>query len=314
MYHGRQGGLRVIPIIIPFYKAHDKLKRCQAAIGAQTHRECETFVRDNTHDNILYTAAVNEGLRKYCWRDDVRYVVVLNQDAYMQKECVQRLADFMDAHPDCGIACPIQYAETGSAMRWSGPGTPLTVSSSRVVTWGGSLRAFPSGVHQVQDYAVYRNRAPFETHWANGACMMLRVDAVRECGLLDRNMRFICSDSDFSFTARARGWKVHVVPQAQCEHQLGASGGESNPEIERVKLRDALYFAQKWLTGEVYRGLASEGPELSPIAVRQHVARMKHQLRAMESAPPTAAAPAYPGWLTEMRMPAQQRRPGSFRT
>src|SRR4051794_25316096 len=97
----------VIPIIIPFYQAYDKLKKCQAAIAGQTQAGCETFVRDNTHDNILFTAAVNEGLKKYGFRDDVRYLIVLNQDAYMQPDCVRQLVEFMDAHPECGIACPV---------------------------------------------------------------------------------------------------------------------------------------------------------------------------------------------------------------
>ena len=47
-----------------------------------------------------------------------------------------------------------------------------------------------------------------ETYWANGACMMIRASLIREIGLLDRNLRFVCSDADYSFTARARGWTI----------------------------------------------------------------------------------------------------------
>jgi GT2 family glycosyltransferase len=269
--------MAIVPIIIPFYKEHDKLRNCRAAIDAQTQPGCETFVRDNTHDNILFTAAVNEGLAKYCYRDDVEFVMVLNQDAYMQKDCVRRLLEFMKAHPDSGIACPIQYAEAEG-----GPRGPMQTLGQRRVTWGGSYQAFPFGVHQKDDLASYK--APFETYWANGACMMIRVATIRECGLLDRNMRFICSDSDFSFTVRARGWKVHVVPDALCEHSLGASGGASNLAIQAVKVRDAMYFTQKWLSGGLYRQLAFEGPQLTHIGVRETLRRCQSDLEELERA------------------------------
>ena len=220
---------------------------------------------DNTHDNILFTAAVNEGLAKYCYRPDVRYVLVLNQDAYMDQDCVRHLVEFMDANPECGIACPLQYAQVA-------PG-------SRTVTWGGSDDALPFGRHRKDPIASYTG--PSETFWANGACMMIRTEAIREVGLFDRNMRFICSDADFSFTARARGWKVFVVPAAVAEHSLGASS-DASKEIQLAKSRDALYFMEKWLAGGVYRRLAYEGPALTRIGERQWAARLRRDIRYLE--------------------------------
>lgn len=286
----------VVPIIIPFYREYAKLEKCKAAIAAQSYGDCEVFVRDNTHDNILFTAAVNEGLAKYCWRPDVHYVVVLNQDAYMRPDCVRQLVDFMDAHPECGIACPLQCAEDG-----------------RTVTWGGSYEAFPFGRHRKDPLASYRE--PFETFWANGACMMIRTETLREVGLFDRNLRFICSDSDFSFTARARGWKVFVVPQALAEHSLAASS-QANLEISLVKCRDALYFAEKWLTGGLYRQLSFEGPGLSRIGVRQWAERMRHDVRMIErqagAAPSVDPEASLLSLMAEMHQPPQPRRPGRF--
>lgn len=305
--------MAIVPIIIPFYKEHEKLRKCRAAIDAQSYPGCETFVRDNTHDNILYTAAINEGLAKYCYRDDVQYVVVLNQDANMHKDCVRHLVAFMEANPECGIACPLQYQEKAGAMSWGGPGAPLAISSEKVVTWGGSQQAFPTGVHRCDPFASYT--APLETYWANGACMMIRVQAVRECGLFDKNMRFVCSDADFSFTARARGWKVFVVPQALCEHSLGASGKLGNPMIDTVKLRDIVYFTQKWLTDGLYRQLAVEGPELSSIGVRQVLRRYQWTLAGMErklGERPPSHTEAYPSWLTEMHISPEIARKAGF--
>ena len=273
--------MSLVPIIIPYFKEQEKLKKCLAAIEGQSHTPCEAFVRDNTHDNILYTAAINEGLRKYAWRPDVESVMVLNQDAYLQKNCVRELVEFMRDTPECGIAAPLQVTEAGSPMKWGGPGTPLKVGmAARTVTWGGSLQAFPYGVHHCDEFASYT--APRETPWANGACMLIRTELVREIGLFDRNMRFICSDADYSFTARARGWKIFVVPKAVVEHSLGASSRSTNREIDRVKARDALYFSRKWLSGDLYRELAYEGKELTRIGVKKEIEKQMKRVDVLE--------------------------------
>jgi GT2 family glycosyltransferase len=287
--------MNLVPIVIPFFREHDKLKKCLAAIEAQSHPGCEAFVRDNTNDNIFYTAAVNEGLAKYCYRPDVRYVMVLNQDAYLHPDCVRRLVEFMESQPDCGIACPLQ----------------VDASATRV-TWGGSLQAFPTGVHRNDQLASYTS--PAETYWGNGACMLVRAETVREVGRFDRNMRFICSDSDFSFSARARGWKVFVVPGARVTHSLGASGSESNPELELVKTRDIQYFARKWLDGGLFRELAFEGSKLTRIGVRQEIENLQRLAQLLERRLGRAqpAGPiVFPSWSAATQLPPVPK--GGFR-
>jgi len=245
--------MSVIPIVIPFYKAQDKLEKCIRHIEASTARNTEIFVRDNSNDNILFTAAVNEGLRKYAYREDVKYILIQNQDAYVAPDAIERLVEFMDGMPTCGISAPLQVAHDGHS-----------------VTWGGSLNAFPYGVHHCETLDYYKT--PLETYWANGASMMVRAELVREIGLLDKNMRFICSDVDFSFSARARGWRIAIVPSAVVEHSISSSvGNDQNMELALVKEQDALYFAQKWLSGDLYRLLSYEGKNLSRLEIQKGI-------------------------------------------
>ena len=100
---------------------------------------------------------------------------------------------------------------------------------------------------------------------------------IREIGLLDPNMRFVCSDADYSFTARARGWRCIVVPNAFVQHE--PAGSQSlTPWIDKLKLEDQLYFADKWLTGDLYRRLAMEGPRLSDELIQTHLAKTREVL------------------------------------
>jgi GT2 family glycosyltransferase len=82
-------------------------------------------------------------------------------------------------------------------------------------------------------------------------------------------MKFICSDADYSFSARSRGWKCLVVPTAFIEHEQSGSSNTTNPWLNKIKLEDQLYFAKKWISGDIYRSLAFEGQSLTPEFIAQ---------------------------------------------
>ena len=251
-----------VAAVIPFFRETAKLERCLEHLRAQTHGAVELFVRDNTNDNIYYTAAVNEGLRRFCFGPDVDWVMVLNQDAYLAPEAIAVLDEHFKARPRCGIASPVQHLPDGR------------------INWSGSLQAFPSGRHRKDAPAI--GATPYSTPWANGAAFAVRCELAREIGLLDRNMRFICSDADYCFTARARGWTVDVVPGARCTHEPGASGVLQNLELSRIMVSDILYFARKWLNGDLYRELAFEGATLTPDAIRLEMDKLARVRAAID--------------------------------
>lgn len=229
----------MIPVVIPFYKHRHQIEKCLDHLRRQT-LPVEVFVRDNTRDNIFFTAAVNEGIRRYL-SSDARYLVVLNQDMYLEPAAVDVMVAFMNHNPRCGIGAPLQ----------------LHPAHQDYVIWGGSYEAYPAGRHAHGPLERFGDDAPIP--WANGACMILRMEMVREIGLMDRNLVFIGSDSDYSFTARSRGWEVWRIAGARGVHEHGASGKSGDPGIEVRKLDDMRYFYRKWISGDLYRSLAWEG-------------------------------------------------------
>jgi len=234
----------MIPAIIPYYKNKSQLEKCVSHLEAQT-AEVEVFVRDNDIDNVYYTAAVNEGIRKYLSRA-CTYILVLNQDMYLEPAAVQEMAAFMDTHPDCGIGAPLQ----------------LYGQNPDCVIFAGGCEAFPMGKHQHGPLSEFAHDE--QILWANGACMILRKEMIQEIGLLDERYVFIGSDSDYSFAARLRGWQVWRIAGARGIHEHGASGKLCDPKIELLKIRDMIYFGRKWLTGDAYRELSHEDARLTP--------------------------------------------------
>lgn len=235
-------------VVVPAFKNPRQLEMCLAALSSQTAAaRIGIYVRDNSHDNIYFTAAINEGLRHGLDDPAIRYFLILNQDCYLKEDAVEQLLAFMENDAAIGICAPIQ----------------LDSADPKKVIWGGASVSFPYG--QCFVGSIDHAPAPFDTPWASGAAAMIRRDVVVDAGLLDENMRFICSDSDYSFTARARGWRVVCLPAAQCVHEMGEARLPHSMEVRRVMRDDVAYFLDKWISGGLFQRLELD-PEKRDIA------------------------------------------------
>jgi GT2 family glycosyltransferase len=248
-----------IPAIIPAFRDPDMLARCLAHLEAQS-LPVAACVIDNSQENRLYTRAINLGLRQNLATTSP-YFLLLNQDMLLAPTAVAEMVRLMEDRQQAGIVMPLHLDEDRPDH----------------VTCGGTERAFPLGLHYSGPLQAFS--ADRELPWANGAALLLRKVMVQEIGLLDERMRFLCSDVDYSFTARARGWEVWLSAKARGFHKPKASRVSSTAPIELVKCDDVLAFADKWLTGDLYRSLASEGRELTPDSVQRSVFELK-QLRS----------------------------------
>ena len=253
----------IVPIIIPYYKNHAQLQRCLAHLYAQTW-PVEIFVRDNSQDNIYFTAAVNEGIRRYLDKQEVTYIVILNQDMYLESHAIEEMVKFMDDHPQCGVGTPLQ----------------LHSHYPHYVVCAGGQEAFPFGRHLHGPIETFSQS--IELAWSNGACMILRKVMIQEIGVLDKNFIFIGSDSDYCFTARSRGWQIWSIVKAKGVHEMGQSRISDDPVVGKLKLKDMIFFAEKWLTGGLYKSLAYEGQELSDEIVQEIIQSLHHALKMKE--------------------------------
>ena len=252
----------MIPVIIPAYKNTLQLQKCLTHLKNQTV-EVDPFVRDNSDNNIYFTAAVNEGIRKYLSQPG-DYIMILNQDMYLEPDAVEKMVAFMDTHPQCGIGCPLQ----------------LDSNNPQYVIFAGGFEAFPEGKHQHGPLSEFTFDETI--FWSNGACMILRKQMIHEIGLLDENYVFVGSDSDYCFTARSRGWQVWRIAASRGIHEFGVSLFESEIEIERIKICDMLHFGKKWLTGWLFSQLSFEGENQNIKEIEKVMSRLVEAKKELE--------------------------------
>lgn len=231
--------LDVCGVLIPFYKNKEQLQKCVASLGGKVKH----FVKDDSETENGFTKTVNSLLKEsvYLGSSVSGYVVVLNQDCYLKPDAVENMVSFMDEHPRCAIAGIKQLSDKDEDQ----------------IIHGGTRECFPTGIHEIGLVSRGDCNKEKQVPWVNGACMIVRLEALLEIGLMDPNYKMFGSDADWGYTARARNWECWYIPQAVCVHEQGVSKGQDE-KMGKIFQSDMRYFRDKWLVGELYKDLSLE--------------------------------------------------------
>jgi len=176
-------------------------------------------VRLVEQENRGLSAGWNRGMREASGR----WFLILNADAWVVGDAVERLVGFADAHPHAAVVGPRLVNPDGTLQR--------------------SVRGFPTVWRLVTEYFFLRKLAPRtralnafyaarfdhasvrEADFLMGACMLVRRDAVDAVGPLDEDFFLFSEETDWHFRFRAAGWQVLFFPGAEVVHVGGAGHG-----------------------------------------------------------------------------------------
>jgi len=165
-----------------------------------------------------------------------RYLLLLNADAWVMDDAVERLISFADARPDAAIIGPQLINPDGSLQR-SVRGFPTVWRLAteflllRRLTFG--FRPFAAAAGGGVDHAT-----TYEADWVVGAALLVRSEALREVGPPDEGFFLFGEEVDWCYRFRQAGWKVVYYPGARVTHVGGASHGDLMVrELARSNLR-----------------------------------------------------------------------------
>jgi GT2 family glycosyltransferase len=200
------------------------------------------WIEDNNARNRGCTAAFHLGLEEVLRPRDApghRYVILLNQDCYLAPDAVERALALMEATPRCAIAGIKQLASYDEDL----------------VIHGGCTVAYPAGRHLTGRKSAGQCAESRPMPWVNGACHVVRVEALPQIGMMDASMFQFGSDSDWCYTARVRGWEVWYCAEAECVHEMTMSSALAGEPLEMFR-RDMEVWKAKWLESPLYPLLA----------------------------------------------------------
>jgi N-acetylglucosaminyl-diphospho-decaprenol L-rhamnosyltransferase len=201
------------------------------------------FVRDRfpdarviEQDNLGFGAGNNTGMRAASGD----YFLLLNADAWVLRDAVERLVGFAEAHPEAALVGPKLLNPDGTLQR--------------------SVRGFPSVWRIATEYLFLRKLAPRsrllnafygagfdhesvrEAEFLGGACLLVRREAFEAVGGFDEDFFMMSEEVDWCYRFRQAGWKVLFYPGAEVVHVLISS---ANPAMFRHLVRGHLRFLAK---------------------------------------------------------------------
>lgn len=172
------------------------------------------------------------------------YILLVNSDLFLAPDTIAGLVAFAEGRPDVGAVGPRVEKPDGTldlACRRSFP-TPANAFFKLF----GLSRRFPGNAR----FAAYNltNLDPgqlTEVDAVTGACMLVRVSAIDQVGLLDERFFMYGEDLDWAYRLKAQGWRVFYDPAVRALHQKGATSARQSGRMIVEFYRAMYLFHQK---------------------------------------------------------------------
>ncbi len=164
------------------------------------------------------------------------YFLLLNPDTLVRPQSLKVLVDFMNNHPEVGIA--------GSRLE-DNDGTPQC-SAFRFHTLQSELdSALRLGIVSklLANWVVAPpvSSIPCQADWVAGASMIVRREVFETVGLMDEEYFLYYEEVDFCLQAKKLGWSCWYVPESRVVHLVGQSSGVTNTKTP-PKRRPQYWF------------------------------------------------------------------------
>ncbi len=252
-------------VVIVSYERSDLLLRCCASVrhhapaarmivvdNASTDGSASTARRDfpealvlENERNLGFGTAVNRGVAA----GDGQLILLLNSDAELAPGSLETLVATLDREPRAA----------GCGPRLSGPSGDIELSIGRTMSpaselffkileplYGGGAGPLTGVVERF--YAQSRR-----TRFLTAACLLLRREAFEEVGGMDERFFLYAEDVDLCMRLSRAGWHFRYTPDAEIEHQRGASAGVRPLQTELAYRASQLELYRKhrssWVAG-----------------------------------------------------------------
>jgi hypothetical protein len=177
-----------------------------------------------------------------------KYIFVVDDDNVVGKNTIRELVEFMEKHPEVGVAGPIMYFLEDPKRIW----------------YAGVKRSYWTTITRYTGFNTIDNgrflKEPYETEDLPNA-FMVRREVFEKVGLFDSRLFSIHYDEgDFCNRVRGAGYRVVVVPSAKIWHDIPLPERSrtstlrlKNPLRAYYAARNRILFHWKWSKNTLQR-------------------------------------------------------------
>ena len=167
---------------------------------------------------------------------DGRYFFLLNSDAWVVDDGLDKLIAFADANPEAAVVGP-KLLNTDGTLQRSVRGEPTVWRLATEYLFIRKLAPRSKRLNPLYRGDFGHDRAA-EVDWLFGPALLVRREAADAVGLFDEDFFMFSEEVDWMTRFRRAGWTVMFFPDAEVVHVGGAShGGRMYVENLRGHLR-----------------------------------------------------------------------------
>jgi GT2 family glycosyltransferase len=239
-------------LIVLNWNGKDVLQKCVESIFKNTeYSNYRVIVVDNnsTDDSLTrikkYDADIlalndnygfSKGMNSGAWlalKQKPKYIVFMNNDVTVHdKKWLSILIEDLEADKGAAAACPTALQPDGVLER----------GADFIPSWKGNIRNFvDAGEKRYVDFAT-------------GACIVIRVKALKKTGLYDERFSpFWYEDADLFLRLKKAGYTIIYNPAVTIRHSVSHSIKKANPP-RKIEFRNFVRFAHKHFPYSVFLG------------------------------------------------------------
>lgn len=229
-------------VIVLNFNGQDTLVPCLASIYQSDYLNFEVVVVDNdsrdgsleqamksfsrahfikNSENIGFARGNNVGIR-WALEKFADYILILNNDATIEKTTLSELLQTMQRNDSAGIASPLILSGDGKNIWFAGG----------IIDW-----------HKMRTEHLHKTRfdSPYSSEYISGCAMFIKKDVFKKIGILDERFFLYYEDADFSMRAKKAGFDLLVVPLTRIKH-LEQSSSKNNLKIYWLVLSGLMFF------------------------------------------------------------------------
>ncbi len=174
------------------------------------------------------------------------YILLLNTDAFVQAETLQKTIQYMQIHPRCGVLGVKLLGRNGElqpSCRYFP--TPFNLFAGRV----GLHRLLPT-IKMVDD-TDWNSSLTQDCDWVPGCYYLVRKSVIDQVGLFDPLFFLYSEEVDHCYATKKAGWEVTYFADATVVHIGGESAktdhviSQKNRQVNRLRLESELLYFRK---------------------------------------------------------------------
>ncbi len=244
-------------VVIVSWNTKDFLRRCVSSIYQYPpSAEFEVIVVDNAssdgsvqmlHDlfpevnvicnseNLGFSQATNQGIHNCLGT----HILLLNPDTELRPNALNALERVLRENSSIGAAGARLLNADGSIQPSCFRAPTLFREIWRLFHLDN---IYPLSTYQLE---TWDKQKPREVEVLNGACLMLKREALDEAGYLDETYFMYSEEVDLCYRLRQTGWKLFWVPEAEVVHYGGQSTRQNQSEMFQQLYRSKIFYFRK---------------------------------------------------------------------